>query len=85
MVKPQVVLGTPGNLELQSLERRGTAELIFIVSLIVHRCTGFVGHLRDIDAGHVGYTRGFRISSSMVPFTSWAVVQATLGVISEEI
>ena len=39
-------LGTPGILELRSLERRGMTRLAFII-------VGLVGLMGDIDVGHI--------------------------------
>ena len=41
------LLGTPGNLLLRNLERRGTARLAFII-------VGLAGLMGDVDAGHMG-------------------------------
>ena len=46
LVSLHELLGTPGNLELRSLERRGTARLAFII-------IGLTGLMGDIDAGHM--------------------------------
>ena len=61
------------------------AELMFTITLITCRCFHPVGLLRDVDTGCMDYTRGFRTSSEVAPLAPWAVVRATLGVISEEI
>ena len=60
LIKQHGLLGTPDNSKLLSLKGRKMAILIFTINLIVFRCFRLAGLLRDVDAGCMGYTRGFQ-------------------------
>ena len=58
------LLGTPGNLELRSLERKGTTRLAFII-------IGLAGLVRDINVGHICYyNHSYLLTMSAKPLPS---------------
>ena len=57
LIKSQELLGTIDNLELQSLERRRMAELLFTITLIMCQHISPAGPLRYVDVGYTGCMR----------------------------
>ena len=66
-VELQGLLGTLGNLKLQSLEYRVMAGLIFTIIVIVYQHISPGGLLRDVDAACMGCTRGFQNLIEVAP------------------